>query len=85
MGAGAVAAAGLITLLRTLPTIIRAARRLEDVRAEGAGPIDILSRGGAGFVLTNPALRTDATCRCAGSSRLHRHHRHDVGVADVSS
>jgi len=39
MGAGAVAAAGLITLLRTLPTIISALRAgLKDVRAEGAGP-----------------------------------------------
>ncbi len=38
MGAGAVAAAGLITLLRTLPTIISAlAAGLKDVRAEGAG------------------------------------------------
>jgi len=36
MGAGAVAAAGLITLLRTLPTIISALRAgLKDVRAEG--------------------------------------------------
>jgi len=41
MGAGAVAAAGLITLLRTLPTIISALRAgLKDVRSEraGAGP-----------------------------------------------
>lgn len=38
MGAGAVAAAGLITLLRTLPTIISALRSgLKDVRAEGVG------------------------------------------------
>jgi putative OPT family oligopeptide transporter len=38
MGAGAVAAAGLITLLRTMPTIIAALRAgLKDVRAEGAG------------------------------------------------
>ena len=38
MGAGAVAAAGLITLLRTLPTIISALRAgLKDVRTEGAG------------------------------------------------
>jgi putative OPT family oligopeptide transporter len=38
MGAGAVAAAGLITLLRTMPTIISALRAgLKDVRAEGAG------------------------------------------------
>ena len=37
MGAGAVAAAGLITLLRTLPTIISALRSgLKDVRSEGA-------------------------------------------------
>jgi putative OPT family oligopeptide transporter len=37
MGAGAVAAAGLITLLRTLPTIISALRAgLKDVRTEGA-------------------------------------------------
>jgi len=60
MGAGAVAAAGLITLLRTLPTIISALRAgLKDVRAEGAGQSTSSSRGGAGFVLTNPALRTD--------------------------
>ena len=38
MAAGAVAAAGLITLLRTLPTIISALRTgLKNVRAEGAG------------------------------------------------
>ena len=38
MGAGAVAAAGLITLLRTMPTIISALRAgLKDVRAEGVG------------------------------------------------
>jgi putative OPT family oligopeptide transporter len=38
MGAGAVAAAGLITLLRTTPTIISALRAgLKDVRAQGAG------------------------------------------------
>jgi putative OPT family oligopeptide transporter len=37
MGAGAVAAAGLITLLRTLPTIISALRSgLKDVRSQGA-------------------------------------------------
>jgi putative OPT family oligopeptide transporter len=38
MGAGAVAAAGLITLLRTLPTIFSALKAgLKDVRAEGVG------------------------------------------------
>jgi putative OPT family oligopeptide transporter len=38
MGAGAVAAAGLITLLRTLPTIFSALRAgLKDVRGEAAG------------------------------------------------
>ena len=38
MAAGAVAASGLITLLRTLPTIVTALRAgLKDVRAEGAG------------------------------------------------
>jgi putative OPT family oligopeptide transporter len=37
MGAGAVAAAGLITLMRTLPTIISALRAgMKDVRAQGA-------------------------------------------------
>jgi len=37
MGAGAVAASGLITLLRTMPTIISALRAgLKDVRAEGS-------------------------------------------------
>ncbi len=60
MGAGAVAAAGLITLLRTLPTIISALRAgLKDVRAEGAGQSASSSGGRAGFVLTNAALRTD--------------------------
>ncbi len=45
MGAGAVAAAGLITLLRTLPTIISALRAgLKDVRAEGAGQSPAASR-----------------------------------------
>jgi putative OPT family oligopeptide transporter len=45
MGAGAVAAAGLITLLRTLPTIISALRAgLKDVRAEGAGQAPAKSR-----------------------------------------
>jgi putative OPT family oligopeptide transporter len=45
MGAGAVAAAGLITLLRTLPTIISALRAgLKDVRAEGAGQSTSSSR-----------------------------------------
>jgi uncharacterized oligopeptide transporter (OPT) family protein len=45
MGAGAVAAAGLITLLRTLPTIISALRAgLKDVRAQGAGQSTVSSR-----------------------------------------
>src|SRR5437588_11303632 len=45
MGAGAVAAAGLITLLRTLPTIFSALRSgLKDVRAEGAGQSTSSSR-----------------------------------------
>jgi putative OPT family oligopeptide transporter len=45
MGAGAVAAAGLITLLRTMPTIISALRSgLKDVRAEGAGQSGASSR-----------------------------------------
>src|SRR6202521_3492551 len=45
MGAGAVAAAGLITLLRTLPTIISAFRSgLKDVRAEGPGQSSASSR-----------------------------------------
>src|ERR1700682_329245 len=45
MGAGAVAAAGLITLLRTLPTIISALRAgLNAVRAEGAGQSTASSR-----------------------------------------
>src|ERR1700722_15714797 len=45
MGAGAVAAAGLITLLRTLPTIISALRAgLKDVRSEGAGQSSASSR-----------------------------------------
>ncbi len=45
MGAGAVAAAGLITLLRTLPTIISALRAgLKDVRAEGAGQSSGINR-----------------------------------------
>ena len=45
MGAGAVAAAGLITLLRTLPTIFSALKAgLKDVRAEGAGQSAAASR-----------------------------------------
>ena len=45
MGAGAVATAGLITLLRTMPTIISALRAgLKDVRAEGAGEATSSSR-----------------------------------------
>jgi len=45
MGAGAVAAAGLITLLRTMPTIISALRAgLKDVRAEGAGQSTFANR-----------------------------------------
>ena len=45
MGAGAVAAAGLITLIRTMPTIIGALRAgLKDVRAEGAGHATAASR-----------------------------------------
>jgi putative OPT family oligopeptide transporter len=45
MGAGAVAAAGLITLLRTLPTIIAAlSAGMKDVRGEEAGPAGSTSR-----------------------------------------
>jgi putative OPT family oligopeptide transporter len=45
MGAGAVAASGLITLLRTMPTIVSALRAgLKDVRAEGAGQSTAQSR-----------------------------------------
>ena len=45
MAAGAVAASGLITLLRTLPTIISALRSgLKNVRAEGAGQSTFASR-----------------------------------------
>jgi uncharacterized oligopeptide transporter (OPT) family protein len=45
MGAGAVAAAGLITLLRTMPTIISALRAgLKDVRAQNAGETTSSSR-----------------------------------------
>jgi putative OPT family oligopeptide transporter len=45
MGAGAVAAAGLITLLRTLPTIVAALTAgMKDVRAEGAGATASTSR-----------------------------------------
>jgi putative OPT family oligopeptide transporter len=45
MGAGAVAAAGLITLVRTLPTIIAALTAgMKDVRAEGAGTTATTSR-----------------------------------------
>src|ERR1700720_274096 len=45
MGAGAVAAAGLITLLRTMPTIISALRAgLKDVRAEGADTASRIDR-----------------------------------------
>ena len=45
MGAGAVAAAGLITLFRTLPTIVGALRAgLKDVRAESRGQVSSTSR-----------------------------------------
>jgi len=45
MGAGAVAAAGLITLMRTMPTIISALKSgLKDVRAENAGQSAAASR-----------------------------------------
>ena len=45
MGAGAVAAAGVITLLRTMPTIISALRAgLKDVRAQGAEQADSANR-----------------------------------------
>ncbi len=45
MGAGAVAAAGLITLLRTLPTIVSALTAgMKDVRAEGEGVTAAASR-----------------------------------------
>ncbi len=45
MGAGAVAAAGLITLLRTLPTILSALTAgMKDVRAQGAGAARAASR-----------------------------------------
>ena len=45
MGAGAVAAAGVITLIRTLPTIVSALRSgLKDVRAQGAGEATDSSR-----------------------------------------
>src|SRR5690349_14697672 len=45
MGAGAVAASGLITLLRTMPTIISALRSgLKDVRAESGSPSNSSSR-----------------------------------------
>ncbi len=45
MGAGAVAAAGIITLVRTLPTILSALRSgLKDVRAQGGGQSSASSR-----------------------------------------
>src|SRR5579859_2781020 len=45
MGAGAVAAAGVITLIRTLPTIVAALRSgLKDVRAQGGGQSSASSR-----------------------------------------
>ena len=45
MAAGAVAAAGLITLIRTLPTILSALRAgLKDVRAEGGAGANTASR-----------------------------------------
>jgi putative OPT family oligopeptide transporter len=54
MGAGAVAAAGLITLLRTLPTIISALRAgLKDVREQSAG-----QTGGASRIERDTPLRT---------------------------
>ena len=45
MGAGAVAAAGIITLIRTMPTIVSALRSgLKDVRAQGGGQSSASSR-----------------------------------------
>jgi len=45
MGAGAVAAAGVITLIRTLPTIVSALRSgLKDVRSQNAGELSGASR-----------------------------------------
>ncbi len=72
MGAGAVAAAGLITLLRTLPTIISALRSgLKDVRAQGAAASG------------KNRLDRDMSIRTVILPDSHRHH--DVLVAHVSS
>ncbi len=58
MGAGAVAAAGLITLLRTMPTIISALRAgLKDVRAEGSAN----NNGGTSRIDRDMSMRTVVT------------------------
>ena len=74
MGAGAVAAAGLITLLRTLPTIISALR---------AGLKDVRSEGGWGRSGQKPSRLGCLDSDC--NPRLVCHHRDDVAAFDVSS
>ena len=74
MGAGAVAAAGLITLLRTLPTIFSALKAgLKDVRAEGAGQS------------AEAESHRPRHAAALGGGRLRADHRHDVDSADLSS
>src|SRR6266513_2225933 len=65
LGAGALDAAGLITLLRTLPTIISALRAgLKDVRAEGTGQSTASSR-----IARDVSMRLEAVDWPAPSAR----------------
>ena len=72
MGAGAVAMAGLITLMKTMPTIVNALRSgIKDVRAQQAG-----AEAGSGTARSRPRHEV-------GAARLARDHRGDVADADV--
>jgi len=74
MGAGAVAASGLITLIRTIPTIVAAlASGLKDVRAQRDGAAPQTSR-----------LDRDIPMKFV-SDRLCRHFGDDVGAVDVQA
>ena len=72
MGAGAVAMAGLITLMKTMPTIVNALRSgMKDIRAQQAGA-DGRER---------PARARHR--HEVGRARLARDHRRDVADADL--
>ena len=74
IGAGAVAAAGLITLIRTLPTIVSALTAgLKDVRAQRAGTA---AEDGPPGTRSADEVRADRIGRPAGD---------DLGAADVQA